>query len=162
VRVLVIGAFISAISSTSALASVSIVAKGKWEVRCVDELVSSHNTYYKSVESAVNQPDDCDIIPPLRYEVRHGSTVVDDAVVTTPTIRLSWDFPTLRADGSTLLLSEIKEYRIYESDQLVATVLGNLSFVDLETVIGVKRYQISTVTDDGLEGAKSSILEINI
>jgi len=74
-------------------------------------------------------------------------------------VRLSWDYPTQREDGSALALNEIKEYRIYDRDTLIMTVSFDTKTVDINAIRGTHYYTISTVTIDDREGAKSSTLK---
>lgn len=97
---------------------------------------------------------------------KHGSNWVSDFLrdklnTHTPSIVvLSWDYPTLREDGSALALNEIKEYRIYEGLRLIARASGEVKTINVDTHIGTHYYSISTVTIDDVEGNKSSLIQV--
>lgn len=102
-------------------------------------------------------------------EYSAGSLLSDsnDVPDTIRNISLSWDTPSTRSDGSSLGASDIQEYRIYagatnEELSLLETVsdpsVTNISLtVDKELLY----FSISTVTVDGIEGSKSSLISLN-
>lgn len=137
-----------------ASAEVSTVAKGKWRVVCDSVEVSTHVTPYKAFTSGLNQGIDCDIFPPLRYEMR----ILGEK----PVIQLSWDIPTSREDGTSLKLEEIKEFRIYESDVLIASVPSSDTSLLWPSSKGTHYFTISTVDAEGLEGAMSTPLRVPV
>lgn len=77
-------------------------------------------------------------------------------------VSLSWDVPTQREDGSNLSLDEIQSYKIYSgtnpnSLSAVANVNDPAQKSYSDTLQeGTYYYAISTVTQDGLEGPRSS------
>ena len=140
-----------------ASAQTSIVMKGDWITQCNGAQVSNHNRYDKALESAINQKTDCDIIPPLRIEVRTDRE--------TKGILLTWDLPELRTDGSKI--EQIDRFNIYVYfDGIFQNIIevsgASTSFQLFEVKTGNYSFQISTV-ELGQEGQLSSKIfqEIN-
>jgi fibronectin type 3 domain-containing protein len=81
-------------------------------------------------------------------------------------VSLSWDVPTQREDGSNLSLDEIQSYKIYSgtnpnSLSAVANVNDPSQKSYSDTLQeGTYYYAISTVTQDGLEGPRSSTMTL--
>jgi hypothetical protein len=82
---------------------------------------------------------------------------------------LNWDMPKQREDGSELNVNEIDEYRIYAGTN--ANDLSIFSTVDDPNLLslslgsfteGTYYFSISTVTVDGLEGYRSSLLSVSL
>ena len=91
------------------------------------------------------------------------SDFVKDNKATAPlVVILSWDFPTLREDGSPLPLNEIKEYRIYEGGRLVGVAPFNVNTLTLSSARRNHYYTISTVDTDNLEGEQSTPIEVTL
>jgi len=77
--------------------------------------------------------------------------------------------PTQREDGSALSLTDIQKYNIYygtsalDLSSLVSVVDSSqktYTFSDL--VADTYYFNISTVTNDGIEGAKSATINLNV
>ncbi len=81
-------------------------------------------------------------------------------------VTLSWEVPTQREDGSALGIEEIQSYKIYSGSS--PNALNAVVDVDdpsqkafSQTLLeGTYYYAISTVTEDGLEGPKSSTITL--
>ncbi len=96
----------------------------------------------------------------------------DPVVIISPTLKditLSWVVPTQREDGSALSLTDIQKYNIYygtsalDLSSLVSVVDSSqktYTFSDL--VADTYYFNISTVTNDGIEGAKSATINLNV
>ena len=132
-----------------AKAEISIVKRGDWLVICDGVQISNHDRYDKAIQSAINQSKDCDILPPLRIEVRW--------IKDKPAILLTWDIPTEREDGSSI--ESIDKFIIYHAIsgaiQDPIEVSGSATqYTLLEVAQGSHAFEISTV-EDGQEGRKS-------
>lgn len=73
-------------------------------------------------------------------------------------ITFGWDIPTSRTDGSSLLLSEIGGYRIYEQGELVLEIDGGEQTSAMYDFggYGYSCWSISTVDSWGQEGPQSA------
>lgn len=143
----------------------SITRKGMWEVTCGSELISEHATYYKALESSINQLKDCVITPPLRFEVKYSGGASNPQTVVT----LSWDIPTEREDGTLLPPDEISGYEIaygIDANNLTSKV-SVLGASTLNTVIeglpdDTYFFAIATLDSDNLLGNYSETITVII
>lgn len=128
-----------------------ITRKGQYSVFCNGELIDSHNEWQKAYETAVNQNTTCVIEQP-RLEVILESLCEPQPEPVPPEppgtgtadseerwiVKLTWEIPTKREDGTELNPNDIKEYRIYRS-----SVEGSLHNYEPN----VHNYRVTTIED---------------
>lgn len=146
--------------SASLHAEITIVMKGSWVTECISGFISFHNRYDKALQSAINQSTNCNVIPPLRFEVRNTDPVEPDK----KDIILTWNKPELREDESKII--SIDRFNIYQTSNDGSTDLleadpSSTSYKILDVQAGDYSFQISTV-EDGQEGAKSAPIHVGI
>ena len=151
--------FILILFSAVAQAEITIVMKGSWVAECTGGFISFHNRYDKALQSAINQNTNCNIVPPLRFEIRNSDPIEPNK----NDITLSWDLPTDREDGSQIdKIDKFKIYQNYGGVELVYDVHStNTEFKIIDVQKGAYTFEISTV-EDGQEGAKSAPIDISI
>lgn len=147
--------------STAIHAEISIVMKGPWVAVCNGQFISQHNRYDKALQSAINQMADCNIIPPVRWEIRHTSIIKEEK---SNDILLSWDIPEKREDGSDLNI--IDRFNLYQTfnggDTSIIEVQADSTSLTLANLSdGLYSFQMSTVSE-GLEGKKSPSFQIEL
>ena len=147
--------------STTIHAEVSIVMKGPWIAVCNGQFISQHNRYDKALQSALNQMTNCDIIPPVRWEIRHTSIIKEEQ---SSDIILSWDIPKQREDGSDLNI--IDRFNLYQTfndgdSSIIEVQADSTSLTLADYAAGSYSFQMSTVSE-GLEGKKSPLVQVNL
>ena len=112
-------------------------------------------------------------IDPTPIDPAPTDPVITDPEITDPalinSVKLSWDIPTTRSDGSSLNLTEIDRYKIYYGTNAVdlssvAEVIDatKTQYVILDLPSGINYFSISTVTTDGMEGSGSEVLSVDV
>lgn len=146
--------------SLVSFAYAGITMKGRWSAECNGVFISEHNRYDKAFEAILEIEEDCVIYPPLRWEVKRSKTTNEESNIRVLT--LSWGIPNKREDESNLPLSEIDGYKIYNLTTNEAYLVEDESQTkySLEIELGEYDFAISTVTIDGLEGAKSDSIKV--
>lgn len=74
-----------------------------------------------------------------------------------------WDAPTQWENGDPLVAGDIKEYRLYDGQALIATVPGDKTSVVVNALSrGVHELTVTAVSADDLESGPSNQLRISV
>ena len=165
------------------LGSIRSVGGSKYQAIVDGEVLSTHNTQHKAVQKVIKTLElDCvgtcegyvrqsfELLITVNGDVEVGEEPVDPTDPNkTYTVVLSWNIPTKREDGSTLLLSDIKHYEIEvttasattnDSNTMLYNVLQDQESLSLELNSGNYKFRIRTISE--LEGNYSDYIALEI
>ena len=120
----------------------------KYEVIFNSEIISTHTTSHKAIESALNVLDTkcCTVYVRRALELRIVKTT--EVTETEGTVELTWDMPSSREDGSALLESDILGYEMeVNGEQLIE--VGKAYSTTLTLPKGTYVFRIRTVAEEG-------------
>ena len=147
--------------SAAAFGSISIVMKGYFTPVCDGLAISKHTRLDKAFVAAINHGGDCDILPPVRYEIRlHNES---EPVAETKDIYLSWSLPNENEDGSTI--TSIDRFNLYwglagSFQNVIQVEATSVNYTLANVSQGTYSFYMTTVSG-GVEGNPSaSIIEI--
>lgn len=135
--------------AVSVFADVQVTQRGYFEVFSGDTKLSQHSTYRKALESAINHNG-------LSAVIR-----APDVYVTKEErdIRLSYETPTTREDGSEFTTEDLKHFNIYVRSDTTDEVYV-YSVKKESVVVGVPpgdwRFAVTVVDNEGLESQPSA------